>query len=79
MEQVKARELYSSKTQKEPIFNRTIREYTKKQLQDEINATEQMIEFCASGVRDLIYRDKLYYEAEQRGYEIIPNNKIKLK
>lgn len=75
----KETEIYSSKFKKLPVVNRTIREYTKKELQDEINSMEQMIEHCATGTKDLIYLDKLYYEAGSRGYEVVNNNKISLK
>ena len=41
-----------------------------KELESEINAKEQALEIGSYGVRDMVYLDQLYSEAQDRGYSI---------
>ena len=47
-----------------------VSEFNIKELEDEINAMEQAMEICAYGVKDMVYLDQLYTEAQDRGYSI---------
>ena len=53
-------------------------EYNIDQLEDEINAMEQCLELCAYGVKDMIFLDQLYAEAQNRGYRITGYRTTKL-
>ena len=47
-----------------------VSEFSMKELEDEINVMEQAMEICAYGVKDMVYLDQLYTEAQDRGYSI---------
>ena len=47
-----------------------VSEFSMKELEDEINVMEQAMEICAYGVKDMVYLDQLYTEAQDRGYNI---------
>ena len=49
-----------------------------KELQNEISAYEQQIMMTSYGVKDLIYLDSLYVEAQNRGYLVQSEKTIKL-
>ena len=46
---------------------------TKQELQDEINSIEQSRQIVAYGVKDIVYLDTLYLEADRRNYTISAN------
>ena len=54
-----------------------LKNYTKEQLEKEINALEQQREYCY-GTADLIQLELLYQEAEKRDYEIRTRKLIEL-
>ena len=49
-----------------------------KELQDEISAYEQHIMMTSYGVKDLVYLDSLYVEAQNRGYLVQTEKTIRL-
>ena len=49
------------------------------QLEDEINSMEQSMEISGHGVKDVMYLDALYNEADSRGYDIQSYKSVTLK
>jgi len=59
-------------------MSKNIDEMTRKELQEEISAWEQHIMITSYGVKDLIYLNSLYTEAEDRGYEVQAEKTVRL-
>jgi len=56
-----------------------IKEMNLHQLEDEINSMEQSMEISGHGVKDVMYLDALYNEADSRGYDIQSYKSVTLK
>jgi len=59
-------------------MSKNIDDMTRKELQEEISAWEQHIMITSYGVKDLIYLNSLYVEAEDRGYEVQAEKTVRL-
>ena len=58
---------------------KNIKEMTIKELEDELTSIEQHINWVSHGMGELRYREALYEEVNQRGYEIVVEKIVTLK